>query len=201
MALRASSDNAEDVAAGFATFRVPLPEHATEITALIADLYAISSSLKGLDDLTNDPVYRRNRPIVENDLELVRTSLKCTLDDIVEKFNEIKTQRGSDQEVYRRAWRRIDAHFQGEAGYSLSLRLGIYKRFLSQLDNRMREYVVSFRFSDFHQNGIQNPNVHTSLCETDSAPTSRSPTTCDETSSCCLSNKTKRGMHASRRPT
>ena len=52
MALRTSADNAEDVAAGFLMFRDPLPEHATEITSLIADLYAISVSLKCLDDLT-----------------------------------------------------------------------------------------------------------------------------------------------------
>lgn len=141
MTLRTSADNAEDAAAGFRMFREPLPEHATEITGLIAELYAISTSLKSLEDLTNNRLYRHNLPLAQADLELVCTSLKYTLEDIVDFFGDIEVWRGPQREIYRRTWTQLSNFFRKEAQYSLAIRLGKYKAFLKELEDLMKEYV------------------------------------------------------------
>ncbi|KAJ5095413.1 hypothetical protein NUU61_004769 [Penicillium alfredii] len=136
MALRTSAENAEDVAAGFSTFRAPLPEHATEITGLISDLYAISSSLSSLDDLVKDPRYRRNLPRVHPDLELARASLKYTLEDIVDFFGRL--DGGNNPELYRRTWLAMGRFFWDESHYSLETRLAKYKTFLRELGDSLK---------------------------------------------------------------
>ena len=141
MALRTSADNAEDVAAGFLMFRDPLPEHATEITSLIADLYAISVSLKCLDDLTSNRVYRHIIPQVQPDLELVRASLKYTLEDIVDFFGDLEVRPGSNRGVYKRTWSALCTYFEEESQDSLSTRLAKYKSFLSELQGMIKGYV------------------------------------------------------------
>ncbi|PYH77270.1 hypothetical protein BO82DRAFT_424378 [Aspergillus uvarum CBS 121591] len=138
MALRTSADNAEDVAAGFRLFRDPLPEHSTEITSLIADLYAISTSLKNLEDLTRNRNYRRNLHAVQPDLELVRASLKYTLEDVVDFFGDLEARRGSSREVYKRTWVDLCTFFREESQDSLSTRLAKYKAFLSDLEALMK---------------------------------------------------------------
>lgn len=141
MALRTSADNAEDVAAGFRMFREPLPEHATEITGLIAELYAISSSLNTLEDLTRHPLYRQNFPIVRPDLELVRTSLKCTLEDIVDFFGDLEVHRRVDREIYKRTWLDLCDFFRNESRDSLATRLAKYRAFLKEVEDLAKECV------------------------------------------------------------
>ncbi|KAA8646268.1 uncharacterized protein ATNIH1004_007695 [Aspergillus tanneri] len=139
MALRTSADNAEDVAAGFTIFREPLPEHATEITGLIADLYSISTSLKKLEDLTNDRKYRHNLAAAHPDLELVRTSLKYTLEDIVDFFGDLEERRGPSRDVYKHTWQDLCAFFREESQDSLSTRLAKYKAFLNELEDLLKD--------------------------------------------------------------
>lgn len=141
MALRTSADNAEDVAAGFRMFRDPLPEHATEITGLIADLYAISVSLKCLDDFASNRAYHHTLPHVQPDLELVGTSLKYTLEDIVDFFGDLETHRGPNREVFKRTWLNLCSYFLEESKDSLSTRLIKYKTFLNELQDEFKEYV------------------------------------------------------------
>lgn len=139
MALRTSADNAEDVAAGFSMFRDPLPEHSTEITGLIADLYSISMSLKSLEELSKNRSYRRNYAAAHPDLELVRTSLKYTLEDIVDYFGELEEQPASSRATYKRTWILLCNHFRKESQDSLSTRLAMYKTFLNELGDFMRK--------------------------------------------------------------
>lgn len=142
MALRTSATNAEDVAAGFMRFREPLPEHATEITGLIADLYGISTSLNALEELTRsgDFRYRRNVPLVRPDLELVRASLKYTLEDIVDFFGNIDPRSPATREIYKRTWFELSTFFRREINYSLATRLRKYKLFLRELEDFTAEY-------------------------------------------------------------
>ncbi|OJJ85534.1 uncharacterized protein ASPGLDRAFT_65522 [Aspergillus glaucus CBS 516.65] len=139
MALRTSADNAEDVAAGFRMFRDPLPEYATEITGLIADLYAISVSLKFLDDFASNRAYRHTLHHVQADLELVGTSLKHTLEDIVDFFGDLETRRGPSREVFKRTWLSLCSYFQEESKDSLSTRLIKYKTFLNELQDEFKD--------------------------------------------------------------
>lgn len=138
MALRSSADQAERAADGFSTFRAPLPEHATEITGLISDFYAISSSLSSLDDLSKDPRYRRSWALVHPDVELLRSSLKYTIDDILEFFNRLDGGHASS-DTYQRTWLSIERFFWNEAQYSLGTRLAKYKGFLRDLVDSVRE--------------------------------------------------------------
>ena len=142
MALRTSADNAEDVAAGFRAFREHLPGHEAELTGLIADLFAISSALKRLDNLTNDRRHQHNLAIVQPDLELVRTSLKITLEDIVDFFGDLEVRRGSTRDVYRRTWIELCEFFREEGKDSPPTRLARYKTFLNELEDHMIEYAI-----------------------------------------------------------
>ncbi|KAJ6011117.1 hypothetical protein N7451_002529 [Penicillium sp. IBT 35674x] len=112
MALRTSAEDAEDAAAGFHTFRAPLPEHAAEVTGLISDLYAISSSLTSLDALSQNVQYRRHWPRVQPDVELVRSSLKYTIEDIFDYMHRLDNGRTSPDN-YKRVWVSMSRFFWG----------------------------------------------------------------------------------------
>lgn len=138
MALHISADEAEDAAAGFTTFRAPLPEYAPEITGIISEFYAIISSLTSLDDLSRDARYRRNWPRVHADVELVRASLKYTIEDIFDFFGRLDGGK-TTPEVYKRVWLSMGRFFWEESQYSLSTRLAKYKTCLRELGDVMKE--------------------------------------------------------------
>jgi hypothetical protein len=138
MALRLSAVNAEEVAAGFTTFRDPLPEHAAEVTSLIADLYSISSLFASLDALYLDIRYRRNFSLIQPDLELVRISLKYTLEDIFGFFRSLDGGKSSPAH-YKRTWKNIHEFFWNESHYSLATRLAKFRTMLRELTELARE--------------------------------------------------------------
>lgn len=138
MALRSSAEEAERAADGFSTFRAPLPQHKTEITSLISDFYAISSSLLSLDDLSKDPRYRRSWALVHPDVGLLRSSLKYTVEDIVDFFRRLDGGHATP-DTYQRTWLSIERFFWDEAQYSLGTRLAKYKSFLRELVDAVRE--------------------------------------------------------------
>lgn len=138
MDLRLSADECEDAAAGFSTFRAPLPEHATEVTALMSDFYALSSTLGSLDDTIKDPRYRRNWPLIQGDLELVRYSLKYTIEDILDFFGRLDGGKAT-KAGYKRVWLELSRFFWDESQYSLGTRLAQYKTFLREISDLMRE--------------------------------------------------------------
>jgi hypothetical protein len=134
MALRTSAKNAEDVAAAFTQFRDPLPEHAAEVTALIADLFAISSSLSALEALHSNHRYRLDVSQIQPDLNLVRASLKYTLEDIVDYFRDLDPGRSIPAD-YKRTWMDLNRFFWDESRYSLATRFAKYNAMLRELNN------------------------------------------------------------------
>ncbi|KAJ5674186.1 hypothetical protein N7462_009625 [Penicillium macrosclerotiorum] len=98
-ALSVAAEEAEAAAAGFDTFRPFLPEHASEVTALISEFYAISSSLSSLETLSKDPRYLRNWPRALPDLELVRSSLKYSIEDIFDFLASSKVARSAHESI------------------------------------------------------------------------------------------------------
>ncbi|KAL4897115.1 hypothetical protein BDV59DRAFT_169828 [Aspergillus ambiguus] len=138
MALRSSADEAENVAAGFRLLRDPLPEYTTEITTLIADLYSISSSLNRLHDLHQDRAFRQNLAVVHADVELIRTSLNYTFQDVVDFMAELDTARGPSRDLYRRTWLELCAFCRNQSSESLSTRLVKYKSFLNELEDYIK---------------------------------------------------------------
>ncbi|KAJ6096205.1 hypothetical protein N7486_006951 [Penicillium sp. IBT 16267x] len=137
MALRTSAEDAEDAAAGFTTFRAPLPEHAAEVTGLISDLYAISSSLTSLDAFSQDVQYGRNWPRAQPDVELVTSSLKYTIEDIFDYCHRLDNGRTAP-ENYKRVWVSMCRFFWDESQYALSTRLARYRIFLRELGEMVK---------------------------------------------------------------
>ncbi|KAJ5561763.1 hypothetical protein N7535_003776 [Penicillium sp. DV-2018c] len=128
-ALRTTAKRTEDVAAGFTVFRKPLPGHAAEITAVVADLFAISACLIVLEGLT-----RRELTLIEPDLNLVQASLKYTLEDIVDYFQDIDPDDATPED-YMHTWMGVNKFFWDESRYSLATRLAKYNAMLRELRN------------------------------------------------------------------
>ena len=159
MNLRLSAEDAEDAAAGIRIFRAPVPERSAEITGLVAELFAISSLLKDLEDLANDRSFRANLILVRTDLDIVQASLKYTLDDLIGFFADVEENTTtttitnwtiSRRDTYRRIWFQLSRFFLVEASFPLNDRLGKYRSFLQALVNGMGEYVKPFTPLFFH---------------------------------------------------
>ena len=134
MALIALAESAQDIASGFNKFLDPLPESSVEITALIAECYAISSALRDLNTLKEDPRYYQDFPFIYNDVAIVRESLDYTFRDVTRLFGGL----GRLTHIPRRAalhhvWRDIDDFFYHESNASLCRRLEASKSFLLEL--------------------------------------------------------------------
>ncbi|KAL4916282.1 hypothetical protein BDW62DRAFT_186420 [Aspergillus aurantiobrunneus] len=139
MALSVPAGIAEDVAAGFHRFRDPVPEHATEITGLIADLFMISSSLKALEELSRHRHYGAIFNVARSDVELVSASLQYTLDDIVEFFGNLDGHKASSRSAHKRTWSGMSKFFMDESEETLAMRLAKYKVFLKELEDLIKE--------------------------------------------------------------
>lgn len=138
MTLIAEAEMAEDVGDAFGKFKVAVGDQAAEVTALVSELYAVGSALRQIDAAIFSPDGQNPRPIQE-DLELVRDSLKYTLEDI---FNILgKIGNGDPYPTpasYRQTWKEIVYHFQCEGWGRLCPRLEKYKLFLLALCNKLR---------------------------------------------------------------
>ncbi|KAL4810290.1 hypothetical protein BDV18DRAFT_55618 [Aspergillus unguis] len=139
MALSVSAGIAEEVAAGFRRFREPLPEHATEITGIIADLYTISTSLKKLEELSQHRHHGTIFNVARSDVDLVSASLQYTLDDVVDYFGNLEGRKGASRTAYKRTWAGMSKFFMDESDETLTARLMKYKVFLKELEDLIRE--------------------------------------------------------------
>ena len=134
MSLVAEAEKAQDIGAGFSKFLDALPDQATEVTALISELYAISSALRDLDTTVQSREYGANVGLIKEDLELVTLSLAYTLKDVFDLFGDIDT--GTDLPTigaYRQTWKDICLHFKAERRGTLCIRLEKYRRFILEL--------------------------------------------------------------------
>ncbi|KAJ5687741.1 hypothetical protein N7536_010360 [Penicillium majusculum] len=137
-ALRASRQSADDVAAGFYKFRGPLPEHVGEITSLMSELYAISSSLTTLERLAEDPRNRRYFDMIKSDLNVVQSSFTYTIEDIGEIFRGLDGPDASSAR-YKRTWVIMSRFFWDQSNYTLATRLAKYKTVFKEFNDLVRE--------------------------------------------------------------
>jgi hypothetical protein len=143
MTLIAEAETAEDIGDAFGKFKVAVDDQAAEVTALVSELYAVGSALREIDDASHSPDYGHNLRNIQDDLDLVRASLKYTLDDVFRILGKIGNgDRLLTTAAYRQTWKDIAYHFQREGGGRLSSRLETYRLFLLALCNQLR------RFSD-----------------------------------------------------
>ena len=144
MTLIAEAEKAEDIADALAKFKVAVDDHATVITALVSELYAVGSALREIDTAVYSPEYGNNLNLIEADLDNVRRSLEYTLDDVFRILGRI----GQGAEIlsssaYRLTWKEIARHFESDARGGLLNRVEVYRQFLILLCNRIRKSVGS----------------------------------------------------------
>ena len=133
-ALGANAETAQEIAPALLRFQSHVPEAATEISALVSELYAISAALFELKTASSEPRNYRNRNLIDEDKYVVLRSLEYTFKDINHFLRglESRTYR-SDREAYKDVWLQIDDYFRNESNNSLLARLGYYKLFIEDL--------------------------------------------------------------------
>lgn len=139
MSLIARAESAEDLASALTRFRDVIPEAAADITALITELFAVSTTLRELFRLHDDPRCERRYPIIVEDVQLTLYSLDYTFEDFRTLLGGLdRPGYLSNATNYRRVWRNILEHFQRESGDTLSRRLEICRAFLLQLKSELQ---------------------------------------------------------------
>lgn len=134
MSLIARAESAEELGFALKSFRDVIPESAAEITALITELFAVSTTLRELFSLHNDPRCEYRYPDIADDVLLTLRSFDYTFDDFRTHLGGLdRPSHLSNAIVHRRVWRRMLDHFQRESGNPLSRRLEICRAFLLEL--------------------------------------------------------------------
>ena len=141
--LIAEAETAQDIAAAFHKFLDPVPEHGARITALIAELFGISSACRELSVVVNDPRNQRRKDSVSEDYRTVMLSLDYTFNDINRFFGDIdRPIYLSRREAYRGVWKEIKLHCENENETGLLERLTWYKDFLNDIKNIVLGYAM-----------------------------------------------------------
>lgn len=141
MNLAADAQNARDVGTAFDRFLGALPDYFTEITALVAELYAIGSALRDLDLIIISPEYGRRATCILDDLDIVQLSLSITLRDVRELFGGLdRDGYPPTARAYREVWIDICRHFERESGNTLQTRLERFRQFIMELSCTMRRW-------------------------------------------------------------
>jgi hypothetical protein len=153
--LNSTSDSAQDIGSALLTFQRHLHNFATEITALISELFAISSAILELQTALLDPRFansltRRNRLTIEDDKGIVIRSLEYTFNDIYRFLGDLsrRTWR-SDREAYMAVWQTMDDFFREESRNTLLTRLEYYRSFLDELGVCAQGYEPSEEYDTF----------------------------------------------------
>ena len=127
---------AEDTASGLHVFKQEIPQYAKDITADIAELFAISSALHKLHEELDISRYGRWVGRIIKDLELVLPSLSYTLDDVRDMFKKSKREKlpGAfpGTPPYHLIWEDTCADFKNE-GLALPIRFEFYRTYLQDM--------------------------------------------------------------------
>ncbi len=128
------ASQAEDVAAGLRAFRDRLPRDATRITAIVGELYALSSVLREIDNAEGDVQFATSFYDVHDDLKLLFLSLQRTFRAILDMFAQTRNQS------YDVVWNGLGSQMEHDEGLGLQDRLQMYRNFLrAQADILQRQ--------------------------------------------------------------
>lgn len=148
MTLIAEAEAAEDIGDAFGKFKDAVEDQAAEVTTLVSKLYAVGSALREIDTALHSPNYGHNLRKIQDDLDLVRTSLKHTLEDVFRILGKIGNgDRLLTSAAYRQTWKELAHYFQREGGRRLSSRLETYRLFLVALCNKLRRFSYTSKLS------------------------------------------------------
>lgn len=133
------AETAQAIAATFNKFLEPVSDSSTEITALISDLFAISSAARELNRILLNRRYHGRKDSVDEDTRIVLLSIEYTFNDIYQFFGDLgKPVYITKKVAYRGVWNSIINHFKDESGDPLIQRLESYRRFLLNLAEIIR---------------------------------------------------------------
>jgi hypothetical protein len=141
MTLIADAERAEDIADAFSKFKTAVPDHAPDITASISELYAIGSGLRDIDKALNTAEYSRNFLLIEEDLDLVCSSLNDTVEEIFLILGDIGNgSRVLNVGMYRQTWKDIALYFRQSTPSTLRMRLEMYRRIIVDLASIVKRF-------------------------------------------------------------
>lgn len=130
----APAETAQDIASALNKFLEPVPEHATEITGLISDCFALSSALRDLHARVHDPHFRARYVLIQEEARTLLLSLNFTWDDVHRLLGGLgRANHISVTSAYRQVWREIESHFFEESRNDLSDRLRYYQGFIRRM--------------------------------------------------------------------
>ncbi|KAF2167111.1 hypothetical protein M409DRAFT_66175 [Zasmidium cellare ATCC 36951] len=119
------AEESEDAADGLYKFRESLPRSATRITAIVSELFAISSALRAIHNEDGTRQYGPSFYRIQEDLGLVFRSLRMTLDELFGMF--ARARERPDQMV----WEDLNYRFDEVEKFGLLERLVWYRHFLN----------------------------------------------------------------------
>ncbi|KAF2843271.1 hypothetical protein M501DRAFT_1012628 [Patellaria atrata CBS 101060] len=128
---------AEDTAAGLCKFLDEVPQSATDITAIMSELFAISSGLRTLHNGLDYSRYGRYSTRIVEDLNLVLLSIQYTLASVKKSFGQTRFKDSKGVPPYKTILEDLQASCLDE-GSSLCERLEIYRVFIIGLFDVLR---------------------------------------------------------------
>ena len=132
--LTSEAEKADEIGSVFSLFRNALPDRAPEVTGLMSQLFAISSTLRNIQTAVTIPEYSRKYPQISNDIRFVQSSVSRTFRTILNALGNIGDGRSKlTRDAYQRTWRQIHADFT-RGGQTLLMRLEAYRTFFLKSD-------------------------------------------------------------------
>ncbi len=132
---------AEDIASGLQVWLDEIPHCATDISANISELFAISSALRTLDNAHDPLEYGSGFYKIRKDLDLVLKSLDYTLGAVRETFGQSRFEKYGGRPPYDVLWNALRQRFRDE-GPLLCSRLEWYRVYIQGLFDVLRGSVV-----------------------------------------------------------
>ena len=135
------AEKADEIGSVFSLFRNALPDRAPEVTGLMSQLFAISSTLRKIQKAVTIPECRRKYPQISSDIQFVQSSLSRSLKTILQTLGDIGDGKSRlTRDAYQRTWHQIHADFK-RGGQTLLMRLEAYRTFFLETDVFIRSPV------------------------------------------------------------
>ena len=138
-ALLAFAETAQDIGSALTKFLDSVTDYSPDITALIAQCFAVSSALRGLHDTMNKFFYPLRHQRISDDLLTLRNSLIHTFKDIQQILGRLGGSSLIIRTGYYQVWEELDSHFYQESGNTLKRRLEYYQEFIRGLTDTLIE--------------------------------------------------------------
>lgn len=132
-----SALDCEDALEKLRILRNALPRHATKITAILSELFAVSAALREIHNAEHSWTYGPFFYQIHDDLAVVRRSLSFTTQDMFDMFSR------SRQGLEETAWTDLENYFVHQEGSGLRERLEYYRDFLDAQNDILGGHEVS----------------------------------------------------------